>query len=471
MLVRWWALALAIAAAILLAPSLLEGTLISHSSPQNLTWAAQFADLFRAGILYPRWLPASFEGLGSPTFYFYPPIAFWVDAVLSVVTLDALSVSYRLSLSSLILLWLSGVTMHAWLKAEAASPRAAVYGALAYVAAPYHLLDHYYRGAYAEFAAYAVCRCWLWRSAGRRTAASGTGAAGAELLGTADVASADVAADLADDAADVRPLSRLATGLGEGRRRVRGALRLAGAFGLGLASIYLLPALTLQDWIPSDMFWGGYYARRAMVPAHAVAVARAARHDVDHRLGRRRLHHRRRRRAGRGVPHADFALAVGGGVLGRRLSGVRCAHRRGRAVVLAAPVRRQGAVPLAAHDRRGVRRDHDAVPDALADAIKDIVVRACRRDCRPRSRACPAGPGHRDAGSGIVGGRGGALELKQFLPARYPQKPYGSYAELSLGPVEGLPTIACAPAPACVAPSNGRSASSRSRSTLESRRS
>jgi hypothetical protein len=37
--------------------------------------------------------------------------------------------------------------------------------------------------------------------------------------------------------------------------------------------------------------------------------------------------------------------------------------------------------------------------------------------------------------------------LKQFLPAGYPQKPDGGYAELSLGPVEGLPTIACAPAP------------------------
>jgi hypothetical protein len=38
-------------------------------------------------------------------------------------------------------------------------------------------------------------------------------------------------------------------------------------------------------------------------------------------------------------------------------------------------------------------------------------------------------------------------ELKQFLPACYPQKPDGGYAELSLGPVENLPTVACAPAP------------------------
>jgi hypothetical protein len=37
-------------------------------------------------------------------------------------------------------------------------------------------------------------------------------------------------------------------------------------------------------------------------------------------------------------------------------------------------------------------------------------------------------------------------DLKQFLPAGYPQKPKGGYAELSLGPVEGLPAIVCTPA-------------------------
>ncbi len=57
-------LILAAAAVLLLAPSLVLGTLITHSSPQNLTWAAQFSEQFRAGILYPRWMPLSFDGLG-----------------------------------------------------------------------------------------------------------------------------------------------------------------------------------------------------------------------------------------------------------------------------------------------------------------------------------------------------------------------------------------------------------------------
>lgn len=79
------ALILLVVAALLLSPSLVLSTLISHSSPQNLTWGSQFADQIRGGVLYPRWLPDSFDGLGGPAFYFYAPVSFWVDALLSLV--------------------------------------------------------------------------------------------------------------------------------------------------------------------------------------------------------------------------------------------------------------------------------------------------------------------------------------------------------------------------------------------------
>jgi hypothetical protein len=62
------ALILALTAVLLLAPSLLLGTMLSHSSPHNLTWAEQFSEQFRDVILYPRWMPDSFEGLGGPAF-------------------------------------------------------------------------------------------------------------------------------------------------------------------------------------------------------------------------------------------------------------------------------------------------------------------------------------------------------------------------------------------------------------------
>ena len=54
MLLRRPSLVLAAAAILLLLPSLVLGTLVSHSSPQNLTWAAQFSEQVRSGVLYPR---------------------------------------------------------------------------------------------------------------------------------------------------------------------------------------------------------------------------------------------------------------------------------------------------------------------------------------------------------------------------------------------------------------------------------
>ena len=127
-------LVLAAAAIVLLLPSLVLGTLISHSSPQNLTWAAQFAEQVRAGVLYPRWMPDSFEGLGSPAFYFYPPLPFWADALVSIVTANVMPVPYRLAVTSTLILFASGLAMHAWLQQQTESAPAALWGALAYMA-------------------------------------------------------------------------------------------------------------------------------------------------------------------------------------------------------------------------------------------------------------------------------------------------------------------------------------------------
>lgn len=254
MFLRRPALTLALAAVLLLAPSLILGTLQSDSAPQNLTWGAQFSEQFRAGVLYPRWMPESFDGLGSPAFYFYPPLAFWIDALLSVVTHRVLSVSHRLSIAALLLLWGSGLAMYAWLRALV-NGRIALIGALGYMAAPYHLVDYYIRGAYAEFAAYAalpLLALGIRRVAdGNRNAIALLAAAYAALilahLPTALLASVTVVAFYGlfcawrtADRVPVRFLLRCA---------------LAGALGLGLAAIYLVPALSLQGAISADQFW------------------------------------------------------------------------------------------------------------------------------------------------------------------------------------------------------------------------
>ena len=245
----------ALAAALLLAPSLLLGTLPSSSSPQNLIWAEQFSEQFRAGILYPRWMPKSFDGLGGPAFYFYPPLGFWIDALLSVITGNVLSVSYRLSIASALLLWGSGLAMYAWL-CSIADRRIALIGALAYMAAPYHLFDHYIRGAYAEFTAYAVLPLVILGI--RRVADNKRGGLPLLAIAYAALSLSHLPTALLISLTAV-PFYTLfcAWRLGDRAAAVGFLARCAGAgaLGLGLAAIYLVPALLLQDAISAEQLW------------------------------------------------------------------------------------------------------------------------------------------------------------------------------------------------------------------------
>jgi hypothetical protein len=247
---------LSVLAALLSAPMLSLGILVSHSSPYNLLWATQFAEQFRAGILYPRWLADSFQGLGAPTFYFYAPLTFWLDALVGTISFNALPASYRLGVTSLLILCSSSLAMYAWLRHETRSRTASLVGAAVYLAAPYHMFDLYVRGALAETLAYAVLPLVILAirlAADRRRA-------GLPLLSVSYAAL--LMAHL--------PTSLLATvtvvpsyllfrawRLGDRRSAIGliGRATLAGMLGIGLAAIYLVPALSLQEWISSEVLW------------------------------------------------------------------------------------------------------------------------------------------------------------------------------------------------------------------------
>lgn len=55
---------------------------IGHDSFLHLNWLKQFTELREAGINYPRWLPEGFHGLGSPAFYYYPPLAYFAASAI-----------------------------------------------------------------------------------------------------------------------------------------------------------------------------------------------------------------------------------------------------------------------------------------------------------------------------------------------------------------------------------------------------
>ena len=44
----------------------------------HFNWLEQFTRLYAGGLAYPRWMSASNGGFGSATFYFYPPLLYFL---------------------------------------------------------------------------------------------------------------------------------------------------------------------------------------------------------------------------------------------------------------------------------------------------------------------------------------------------------------------------------------------------------
>lgn len=248
-------LVIAAVAVLAMLPELVVGLSITDSFRYNIAWTEQFAALFRAGDLYPRWLPAAWDGLGSPTFYFYPPLFFWTASLADLATLGALDTGTVATLASLILLAVSGLAMRAWLGSFVAD-RAALLGGLAYMLAPYHLYDIYGRGALAEAAAYA----WLplIMLAIRRIGEGRWGAV--PLLGASYGALIFSHLPVALLASLFAIPPYVAFAAWRARAAKVPVMALAGGLlGLGLAAAYWLPAIGLTRHISAEALFGTFY--------------------------------------------------------------------------------------------------------------------------------------------------------------------------------------------------------------------
>jgi hypothetical protein len=233
---------LALLAVVLMSPLLLSRPMAHDSFWIDMVWIEGFAEELRAGTLYPRWLSGSNGGLGAPVFYYYAPLAFYAAAFFKIAGLG----TYPALLAAAGAAWFaSGAAMLAWLRpcGRRALPLAALY-----MAAPYHILDFHWRGALAEFCAYAVLP--LLAIAIRR-AARGQGFVPLALAYAALVLTHLPVALLTSLFLVAPWAARLAF-------RDPGAIRpltCGLALGLGLAAIYLVPALTLQAHVSFDHLW------------------------------------------------------------------------------------------------------------------------------------------------------------------------------------------------------------------------
>ena len=260
----WPYAAIAAAAAAVWAPTLFVAQ-PGDSFPYDLNWSTQFTHQVLSGNPYPRWTGASFDGLGAPTFYFYPPLGFWITGLIGAATGGWASAALQVKLAELAFFVLSGWSMFAWLRPQA-SVLAALLGAVAYMVAPYHLDDHYVRGAFAELSAFVALPV-----VGLGLLETARGARWGPLrlaIGWAAVIFAHLPVALLTGAMLVAPYGLFLLWQARGGRLRFAALGVGAlAAGTALAAIYLVPALALQGAISSDYWWSGRFqvAERLLV--------------------------------------------------------------------------------------------------------------------------------------------------------------------------------------------------------------
>jgi hypothetical protein len=246
------AAALIITALVTILPAALGPVRLNDSYWIDLVWLEQFARELSQGTLYPRWLPLSHGGLGSPVFYYYPPTAFYLASLFALTGIGTyVALVAAFGAANLI----SGAGVYLWLKGQCERP---LPWALLFMVAPYHLFNFYLRGALAEFVATAALPFVM---LGIRQIALGRPRA---FACTAVAYAVLVMSHL--------PLALLASvflflpyTLANAWRSPAKLSRVAAALGMGIlaAAIYLVPAIALEPYRSSADLWALPYLQPA----------------------------------------------------------------------------------------------------------------------------------------------------------------------------------------------------------------
>ena len=218
------------------------------STQFNVPWSVAFSRQFWSGVLYPRWLFSYPQNVGSPVFYFYGPLPFYIGAIIKGIA-PGLSPTQVLTALHALFYWSSGLAFYHMLR-RYVSGRISLLVACFYTGAAYHVLDLEYRNAIGEAMAYIflplVFGYLLDTHEERRAWCLALPAYG--CLIASHLPSAVLAT----------PFIILAAALAYRDQPMRGLFRLSvvGVGGALLAGPYLIPALALRAWLRPDAWLG-----------------------------------------------------------------------------------------------------------------------------------------------------------------------------------------------------------------------
>jgi len=196
------------------------------------------------------------DGLGSPIFFYYPPIPFFVTSLLRPLFHNDALGWHQLGVSASVALIASGVCAYLWLT-ELVDRNSALAAAILYMAAPYHLAsDLYVRGSLAEYWAFIWMPLILFFTHkivnGQRLGVVGFAASYALLVMT-HLPTTLIFSPL--------PIFYALCLASPGRKAISSGLVLvATMLGSGISFIYLWPAMTTQHFVFLERMSTGYFS-------------------------------------------------------------------------------------------------------------------------------------------------------------------------------------------------------------------
>ncbi len=226
----------------------------SDDGVTHAMWYAHFSEQLFGGDLYPRWLMNMNAGFGSPVFFYYPPVPFFLTSLLRPFFASDSQGWHQVGVSMSISLAGSGIAAYLWLK-NFSDDISALMAAFLYMAMPYHLAEIYLRGSLSELWAFVWIPLILFFTdkvvSGRKLACVGLAASYALLVMT------HLPTTLI---CSVVPVSYAWFRANKNLRMKAAAITLASLLlGIGLSAAYLLPALLTQQNVSIDRMVTGYF--------------------------------------------------------------------------------------------------------------------------------------------------------------------------------------------------------------------
>ena len=224
-----------------------------HSIEYNMVWLTNFSAQLAQGDIYPRWLMGMNHGAGSPVFYFYAPLPFYILSV-PVFLLGASKLVLQLGVGEWLLIALSGMAFYRFARAGFGA-WAAWLAAVLYMLLPYHLeINLWWRQDIGELTNYIWMPLALYYTdrllAGERVVA-----------GLALIYAAMMLTHLPSTLLFSIGLGSYVLVVAWRRHKLHELLVFGAAIALGilLTAVYWVPALFSEQYVRSEKLWTPYF--------------------------------------------------------------------------------------------------------------------------------------------------------------------------------------------------------------------